>query len=293
MSYKVEFSRIYNISAIKAIAILTFIGAIAIASWVLIRGNYLTGGSYPDVKKAQEIVPFISALVTPLLTVGTTLLVIENLKITTRQNFSNNFFKLLEYHHRLVENISDQIFSISDGDGKSSAKRVFFEDLSWRMAYDYENISIDGKGVDPPREVKLKFADKLAAQLTNKTGKEKLNLIYSYYYEVHHSILGHYMRNLHKIVNYANTWAPNRAIRHEHINLLLTQLSNYELVQIAYYSMQGNNKSFYEAIKPYHFFREINFETNLHAEYQRRIIDPTIIKTAFPECFPPENQSTD
>ena len=78
----------------KKIAISLLIAGALIYFWVLFFGGYLNGNPFvPDPLKAKDINPFITALVVPLFTLGSALLVIENLRISTLQNFNNNFFK--------------------------------------------------------------------------------------------------------------------------------------------------------------------------------------------------------
>ena len=69
-----------------AIALLT--AGTLIFVWVLFFGGYLNGSPFvPDPLKAKDINPFITGLVVPLFTLGSTLLVIENLRISSFQHF--------------------------------------------------------------------------------------------------------------------------------------------------------------------------------------------------------------
>jgi len=85
-----------------------------IGLWVLFGGGYMIGKPLPDATKAKDLQPFITALVTPLFTLGSALLVLENLRSSSLQNFSNNFFKLIDQHHKLVDNINTWIEGISN-----------------------------------------------------------------------------------------------------------------------------------------------------------------------------------
>src|SRR5687767_12953044 len=116
----------------KTIAIITLVTGAAIAGWVLIWGDYLAFDLHPGVTKARDIHPFMTGLVVPLLTIGSALLVYENLRNTSRQNFSNNFLKLIEMHHKLRDNISEDIWQ-NDGQSivhqyRKCSGKIFFDD---------------------------------------------------------------------------------------------------------------------------------------------------------------------
>src|SRR4051812_34329705 len=103
------------------IAVGLLIVGVLLAFWYLGLGGYLAGDFWtPDKTKAAEINPFVTGLVVPFLTLGSALLVYENLRNTSRQNFSTNFFKLIEMHNKLRDAMSDDINEISiRGEGPS------------------------------------------------------------------------------------------------------------------------------------------------------------------------------
>jgi hypothetical protein len=89
---KSSINQFKNWSVVKKAAVSILVIGLMVGFWVIIAGGYAFGMPLPDPEKAKEIQPFITALVTPLLTLGSTLLIFENLRTSSHQNFSNNFF---------------------------------------------------------------------------------------------------------------------------------------------------------------------------------------------------------
>ena len=240
-----------------------------VAAWVLFFGSYLTGGPYPNAEKAKEIQPFITGLVAPLLTLGSTLLVLENLRISTRQNFSTNFLKLLDFHHKLVDGITTTVAGIS-GEGltcKSSDKRAFFDDLASRIASDYEAGYIYDKGAGDPLP---------------ETDPEKLKNLYAYYYNFHHSDVGHYIRHFYNLLLYIEAEGLSKVTRQTMVRLLKTQLSNYELLLLAYHGI-AIDTSLALKLEQYEILEWLNLETGIEEDVEKRMIaDTGRLKKTYP-----------
>ena len=66
----------------------------------------------------------------------------ENLRLTSRQNFSSNFFKLIDLHHNLLKELSSEVdgLEVPYSNYTTSIKRDFFDDLAWRISTDYFEI---------------------------------------------------------------------------------------------------------------------------------------------------------
>ncbi len=278
-------------SLVKRVAVLMLLAGLIIGLWVLIGGGYIFGIPLPDENKAQKIQPFITALVTPLLTLGSTLLIFENLRTTSQQNFSNNFFKLIDQHHKLVDNINTWIDGISSEE-KPCKGRTFFDELAERIACDYYHL--------PTKEttVKNNLANNLSTSneeycpypfkpaneidVAQKIEKEKLIYIYDHYYHIRQSELSHYFRNLYHIVRYAERAQFSFEIQIEHVKILRAQLSNYELLLLAYNGMHEYGKEFHKLIEKYELLKNLNSEERLTATRNKRIIDLNVLKEAYP-----------
>lgn len=281
-----------NPLSITNLAYVMLASGILLAGWFLYWGEYLTGQfSQPDPEKAKEIQPFITGLVLPLLTLGSTLLVVANLRSSILQNFSNNFFKLIDQHHKLVDNIDTEI----EGIGEASKGNAFFDDLASRIADDFEALgdeaassklaSSNTDSTEPPLELdksKYEIDDGLREQARGKKGKDLLLVIYDHFFHLHQSDLGHYFRHLYHIVRFAERSSLSDAEKVEFIKILRAQLTNYELLLLAYNGMHEYGKEFRPLIEKYELLKSLNNERKVPTNYTKRIVEIGILSTEYP-----------
>jgi hypothetical protein len=305
-----------RILSLKTLAYLCIGCGFGLALWYLNQGGFLKGDPLtPAPEKVINIAPFMTGLVAPLLTLGGALLVIVNLINQTKQNFSNNFFNLLNQHHKLVDSISTVVEGISSSE-KPSVKRDFFDDLCQRIAFDYNHLPLTDSTEDEQTpgydhngegslnvtarldvltsEVTMKLSvpkivtvnGELTANksigITTETEQDKLKKVYNYYYHIHQSDLGHYFRNLYHIVSYADKQPFSYRFRYIHIKILRAQLSNYEILLLAYNGLSNYGEKFNLLIKKYKLLKNLNLEFNLPTEYERRIVDYINLVKAYP-----------
>jgi hypothetical protein len=256
----------------KAFAFILLFSGVILASWVLIFGDYLSNViAVPDSQKAKELHPFMTGLVVPLLTLGSTLLVIENLRVNTLQNFSNNFFKLIDQHHKLTDNIITWVEAISSQEHPCKG-RTFFDEMAERIANDYYSLS------NPSHTKHLSIDIELINLASQKTGKELLVCIYDYYFHIHQSDLGHYFTNLYQIILFVENSSVSQAIKTEHIYMLRAQLSNYEILLLAYNGLHNYGRKFHPLIEKYQLLEYLNTEEKLASGRVKRIIDLSVLK---------------
>lgn len=279
--------------SITTFAYLMLVSGTMLALWFLYLGGYFVGDiSQPDPEKAKQIQPFITGLVLPLLTLGSTLLVVANLRSSTIQNFSNNFFKLIDQHHKLLDNIETEI----EGIGEASKGSAFFDDLASRIADDYEALSEDittadsdsieiplnGTSSDQNEKPKYEIDDELKESARGKKGRELLLLIYDHFFHLHQSDLGHYFRHLYHIVRFAERSSLSDSEKIEFIKILRAQLTNYELLLLAYNGLHEYGSKFKPLIEKYELLKSLNNERKVPINYKKRIIDINVLTTAYP-----------
>lgn len=258
-------------------ALIMLVSGALLAMWFLYYGGYFNGNMLkPDIEKAKEIQPFITGLVVPLLTLGSTLLVFENLRTATKQNFSNNFLKLIDQHHKLVDNINTVVLDISS-DEKPSKARSFFDDLAFRITIDFNFLPI----IPGSTKSNLPIKPNPDIDVEETVGKEKLLRIYDYYFHVFQSDLSHYFRNLYNIIRYAERSA-SVIEQKRHVKMLRAQLSNYEILFIAYNGMHEYGSKFHRLIEKFELLKNLNTEEHLPVNYERRIVDLDILKNSYP-----------
>ncbi|RYE37847.1 MAG: hypothetical protein EOP48_28025, partial [Sphingobacteriales bacterium] len=139
---------------------------------------------------------FIGGLLGTLLSLASFFLLFKSLIDQKNQfvknSFENNFYSLLENHRNILLAISDKVFEYDD---KEVTGPDFFADLAERISIDFEEkdrkvyVKVDGKS-------KWKKIPPLCkARATNPS--QKLVEIYSYYFHIFQSDLGHYFRSLY------------------------------------------------------------------------------------------------
>lgn len=265
-----------RIMYLRIIAIALLVSGTLVGLWFLYYGGYFNGSfNSPDKDKAKEIQPFITGLVVPFLTLGSTLLIFDNLRTATKQNFSNNFLKLIDQHHKLVDNISTEVYGITT-EKKPSKGRAFFDDLAFRITLDYDYLPVNetsNSNLPQKPNADIKVGD--------STGKEKLVKIYDYYFHVCQSDLSHYFRNLYQIIRYAER-SVSRKVQRQHIKMLRAQLSNYEILLLAYNGLHTYGEKFHRLIEKFELLKNLNTEENLPPNWEKRIVDVQILRDSYP-----------
>ena len=260
----------------RTIAYLSIFASVPLTLWFLIFGG-MFGGEFdsPDFEKIKTLQPFISGISVPLITFGTSLLMFETFKNTTLQNISNNFFKLIDQNRKILDSVNIDSSHLPPDDIKSKGKD-FFDDLCDRIARDFEAVVA--------KDIKhlIKLDQTLRTKIVNLKGINLLVEIYDFYFHVHQSDLGHYFRNLFYIIRYIENCKIREGEKVEFIKILRSQLSNYEILLLAYNGLHHNGKEFYIYIEKYELLKSLNNETRLPDTYTKRIIDNKLLKEQYP-----------
>ncbi len=251
----------------RIIAYVSISASLLLSLWFLYYGNFL-GGDYnnPDFEKIRSLQPFISGISIPLITFGTSLLVIETFRNSLLQNISNNFFKLIDQNRKILDGVNVDTSHLPNGDITSKGKD-FFDDLCAQIAKDYFAITYNNN------EILDSFDETLKKNTINKEGKNLLVAIYDHYYHIHQSDLGHYFRNLYYIVRYIDKSNLRKSDKIEFIKILRSQISNYELLLLAYNGLHPLGEKFHKYIMDYEILKSLNSETKLPESYEKRIVD--------------------
>jgi hypothetical protein len=258
---------------------------ILLAAWYLVLGNFLHLTVEPKIDSIPAVQPFMTGIVAPLFSLAGILLLFVNLWQAQATQAENAFFKMLDNHHKIVQNIVDYIPGIDKNPNYKSEKQYFFDDLCYRIWVDYNLV--DFKTADTVGMFGLKrFVCKPMYRCKGKQDPEaKLMAVYGHYYHIYQSILGHYFRNLYHMVKFVeNSKVMDKRV---YMGLLRAQLSNYELVLLAYNGMYKYGiKKFKPLIEKHKLLKTINFEEDLSEEYGRRIIpDLHVLTAAYPHLM--------
>jgi hypothetical protein len=158
-----------------------------------------------------------------------------------RQNFENRFFQLVNFHHKLV---NDMAF-------EGEAGRECFRKWRDKLA-DIRTWLLD-------KEVKAGFAP---ASVPLPSGERNRSIeAYNQLYSAHQGTLGHYFRNLYHIIKFVNVSKdiPEQEKR-DYTNLVSVQLSSCELALLFYHGIHPEGAGFKPLIEKYGLLRDLDKE---------------------------------
>jgi hypothetical protein len=267
--------RIKVVFTIRRIAYGAIFVAVLSTLWYLIVGGLLYGSPLSfDSKKIIDLRLFATGITVPLLTFGSLLLVLENLWASTDQNFYNNFFKLIDQNKKILEGVNSDTIGLKNIAIKSKGKD-FFDELAGKISFEYDAVSTNNR-------TKLRKADRsLIIKATGKEGRDLLLVIYDHHFHIYQSDLGHYFRNLFHIVRFVHNSRISDRNKLDAIRILRSQLSNYEILLLAYNGMHFYGKEFKPLIDTYELLKNLNNEKNLPEDYVKRIIPITILMSEY------------
>jgi hypothetical protein len=149
------------------------------------------------------------------------------------QRFENTFFNMLSLHNEIIALITYRDNYDNVYEGRRALTYIY------NRFYNYYNRPT-GKILD-----ELKKA---------ATEKERVEIIYSWFYKDYEDYLGHYFRNLYRIVKWINNSELTDKEKKEYIGILRAQLSKTELKLLFYNVISDKGKKFREFIIKYNIF---------------------------------------
>ena len=260
----------------KNIAYCCILTASWLSIWYIIITKTLCGSlSYIDSEKIKNLQLFTTGIIVPLLTLGTSLLIVQTFRTTQIQNITNNFFKLIDQNRQILKEINAEPIS-SDKSYIQSSGKDFLDDLALMIATQYYHIK-DGKALDTSI-----IPEDLYNDCQSLNDQETLVKIYTYNYHIYQSDLAHYIRNLYYIVKYIDKEKLTKEYKFDLLGILRSQLSNYEQLILAYNGLYSQGTKFFALINKYELVKSINPENELSSNYKKRIVDPNILKKNYP-----------
>jgi uncharacterized membrane protein len=148
------------------------------------------------------------------------------------QLFDNTFFNMITLHNEIVSSIKF---------GSSSNERVGRDAI--RFMYD----KLTNIHNNPPSNI-LGLANEASSEY------ERLKITYSYHFEFFENQLGHYFRNLYRIVKWIDNSDLDFDIKKQYIGILRAQLSIFELKLLFYNALNKKGEDFKGLILKYNFF---------------------------------------
>jgi hypothetical protein len=215
-------------------------------------------GRFSDDKAFGDIFNALGSLFTALAFAGLIVTIIiqrqdinEQNKINNIQNFENNFFRLLEQHHRIIDSFviepkpnkeNDLIATYPENRTKISQLDAF-DFLAKDFKYRYEKV----------KEIRFP-ADK------------SIQTIFVYAF-LHHTyglygyMLGHYFRNLYHIMKYIDDDISLKTfeLKYKYAKILRAQLSAPEINLIAWNGLTYYGEAFKPLIEKYRLLKNMNF----------------------------------
>ena len=222
-------------------------------SWMTCRfGAFTKDKSFGDIFNA------LGSLFTALAFAGLIVTIIiqrqdinDQNRINNIQNFENNFFRLLEQHHRIIDSFviepkhnkkNDLIAPFPENRDKISQLEAF-DFLAKDFKYRYEKV----------KEIRFP-ADK------------SIQTVFVYAF-LHHTyglygyMLGHYFRNLYHIIKYIDNDKSLKTfeLKYKYVKILRAQLSAPEINLIAWNGLTYYGEAFKPLIEKYRLLKNMNF----------------------------------
>jgi hypothetical protein len=157
-----------------------------------------------------------------------------------RQRIENTFFQLISLHHQIINGIDIRQGSHVTNQGRDVFRHIYKD--FWGLIRKSNN-SI-----------------------------QTLNKDYLYYYKEYESDLGHYFRNLYRIIKFIdNVPFLSYDEKYDYICILRAQLSSSELLLLFYNCISENGlEKFKPLIEKYHFFKNLpenELGNNTHRQF--------------------------
>jgi len=214
-------------------------------------------GSFNNSKTFVDIFSALGALFTAFAFAGLIVTIViqrqdinDQNKVNNIQNFENNFFRLLEQHHRIIDSFVIEPKPNKEGDSippypesrDKITKLEAFDFLAKDFKHRYEKVKEIRFPVDKSFQTIFVYAF-----LHHTYGK------YGY-------MLGHYFRNLYHIVKYIDTDKSLESfeLRYKYVKILRAQLSAPEILLIALNGLTYYGEGFKPFIDKYRLLKNMN-----------------------------------
>jgi hypothetical protein len=238
----------------------------------LFLNGYLGFSGVFSLDNASKIAPFVGSFVGVFFTLASSLLVLENLRITTTNNnlnqlltqknqFETVFFGLLTQQRQIRESIQSTV--ALDGVNEIETKGSnFFDDLATLLAKEFSS---------------------------KEQNEGELIKLYNHWFTIYNSDLGHYFRHLYHIVKFVDLnpffiqTSGNTIFLsgYDYVKILRAQLSNSELIMLSLNGMTEQGFNFHPLIEKYKLLKNINLEEKLPTEYHSRVPNAELIKNKY------------
>ncbi|CAI6221346.1 putative phage abortive infection protein [Bacillus subtilis] len=151
---------------------------------------------------------------------------VQTNKTLIKQQFDNTFFNMINLQNEIVRTLNSDKES-----GKDLLIRIETEMSIWASMPEF-------------------------LSLENESARELLLKSYKSTYERYENILGHYLRNLYRIVKFIDQSELSYTEKKNYIGILLAQLTFSELLIILYHALTEKGENFKEYIIEYNFFED-------------------------------------
>ncbi|MDN3365411.1 putative phage abortive infection protein [Priestia megaterium] len=158
----------------------------------------------------------------------------EQGKTMSLQRFENTFFNMLTLHNSIVQSLD--VFS--DG-----------HDIKNRQVFMYIAGQLRGELYSLIGNYKLK---------EDEPDFKKITATYASIYETYESHLGHYFRNLYRIVKFVHESQLSYDEKRNYIGIIRAQLSSSELVLLLYNGLSELGENFLPLMKEYNLLDNLN-----------------------------------
>ena len=176
-------------------------------------------------------------------------------KIQRQQSIEDSFFNLLSFHQNLLQSIEVYTFK---GDKNHKGNDAFFPLFSeFKSIVTQQDISNEEYYISTNSEI---------------TREKYISIAYSKFFKNNQQKLGHYFRSLYNLFHFIDINDIDN--KEFYINLIVDQLSTYELLILYYHLQENKNEDFALLAKEYIIFNNLLPEELISEDKYQKFLSP-------------------
>jgi Putative phage abortive infection protein len=155
------------------------------------------------------------------------------------QRFESTFFNMLSLHNEIIKSLSAR--DLINAGGVAKTERAVFPYMLEYLKRKHSSFVVNNKIQNQPPIFQIRTA-------------------YEEVFKVYEAQLGHYFRNLYRIVKFVDEAQIDEKEKNTYIGIIKAQLSSYELTMLLYNALSEHGINFLPLMRKYNLLDNINKE---------------------------------
>ena len=163
----------------------------------------------------------------------------EQSKTLSIQRFESTFFNMVNLHNEIVKTLSEKNHFAEETGELYFVGRQIFPSAFNEFRYIHNELLTSGN-------------------LTGATEIERIQQVYHQFFENRESQLGHYFRNLYRILKFIDEAPLMDGEKRTYVGIIKAQLSSYELALLLYNGLSNQGNKFLPLMQKYNLLDNLN-----------------------------------